>query len=142
MASPHAAGAAALYLQARPSASPATVANKIVGSATEGVLTDIGSGSPNRLLYAMLPVEVDIQGPDAVPVGVTETWEAMPHLGDGTYTYQWTVYWHDTGSWEHLGTAKTQSLYVGDSPRTFDLSVTVASAGDTAGSTLTVNVHW
>ena len=50
MASPHVAGAAALYLQSNPGATPATVAAAIVGNATTGVLTSLVSGSPNRLL--------------------------------------------------------------------------------------------
>jgi len=54
MASPHAAGVAALYLQDNPSASPATVNNAIITTATTGRLTGIGTGSPNRLLYSLL----------------------------------------------------------------------------------------
>ena len=51
MASPHVAGAAALFLGTNPSASPSDVAQAIVGSATSGVLSSIGTGSPNLLLY-------------------------------------------------------------------------------------------
>jgi subtilisin family serine protease len=51
MAAPHVAGVAALYLQGSPSASPSTVRNAIVNNATTNVLSSIGSGSPNRLLY-------------------------------------------------------------------------------------------
>ncbi|MCD9028898.1 S8 family peptidase [Luteimonas sp. BDR2-5] len=51
MASPHVAGAAALYLAGNPSASPATVRNWVYGNATTNRLTGIGTGSPNRLLY-------------------------------------------------------------------------------------------
>lgn len=51
MASPHVAGAAALYLAQYPSASPATVRSAIYNKATTGRLYSIGSGSPNRLLY-------------------------------------------------------------------------------------------
>ena len=51
MATPHVAGAAALYLQSNPSASPATVSNALISSATTGKVTNPGSGSPNRLLY-------------------------------------------------------------------------------------------
>ena len=51
MASPHVAGAAALYLTNNPSASPATVRNWLYSNATTNRLTGIGSGSPNRLLY-------------------------------------------------------------------------------------------
>jgi len=51
MASPHVAGAAALYLSANPTASPAQVTSALVGNATAGVLSTVGSGSPNLLLY-------------------------------------------------------------------------------------------
>jgi subtilisin family serine protease len=51
MATPHVAGVAALYLQGSPSASPSTVRNALVNNATTNRLTNIGSGSPNRLLF-------------------------------------------------------------------------------------------
>lgn len=51
MATPHVTGAAALYLQAHPTATPAEVANALVNSATSGKVTNAGTGSPNKLLY-------------------------------------------------------------------------------------------
>jgi subtilisin family serine protease len=51
MATPHVAGAAALYLATHPADTPAQVHAAIVGNATTGVVTSPGSGSPNRLLY-------------------------------------------------------------------------------------------
>ncbi len=51
MASPHVAGAAALYLQGAPGASPATVTSALTGNATTGKVTSAGTGSPNLLLY-------------------------------------------------------------------------------------------
>ena len=51
MASPHVAGAAALYLAANPSATPKQVRDALVAGATKDLLTDIKSGSPNLLLY-------------------------------------------------------------------------------------------
>jgi len=53
MASPHVAGVAALYKQANPSASPTTIRNAIVNNATTNVVTNAGTGSPNRLLYSL-----------------------------------------------------------------------------------------
>jgi len=44
------AGAAALYLQANPGASPAEVSQAIVTSATAGVVASVTGGTPNRLL--------------------------------------------------------------------------------------------
>ena len=54
MASPHVAGVAALYLQSNAAASPATVRNAIVSTASANKLTGIGTGSPNLLLYSLL----------------------------------------------------------------------------------------
>ncbi len=53
MASPHVAGVGALYLANNTSASPSTVFNAIRDAATTNVLTGIGTGSPNRLLYSL-----------------------------------------------------------------------------------------
>ncbi|PWI07498.1 serine protease [Streptomyces sp. NWU339] len=50
MASPHAAGAAALYLAEHRRAAPAQVANALVRGATSGKVSGRGLGSPNRLL--------------------------------------------------------------------------------------------
>jgi len=55
MASPHVAGAAAVYLDANPGATPAQVASALSAAATTGKVTSPGSGSPNRLLYSAPP---------------------------------------------------------------------------------------
>jgi subtilisin family serine protease len=51
MATPHVSGAAALYLSLNPKATPVQVASAILRTATSGVLTNLGAGSPNLLLY-------------------------------------------------------------------------------------------
>ena len=63
MASPHVAGAAALYLQANPTASVAQVTQSLTDSATPGILSKIGRDSPNLLLY----VGADKTPPPAPP---------------------------------------------------------------------------
>ncbi|MFJ5261099.1 S8 family peptidase [Streptomyces sp. NPDC088387] len=51
MATPHVAGAAALYLADNPTATPAQVSTALTTAATPNVVTSPGTGSPNRLLY-------------------------------------------------------------------------------------------
>lgn len=51
MAGPHVTGAAALYEEVHPTATPQEVEDWLVDGATPDVLTNLGSGSPNRLLY-------------------------------------------------------------------------------------------
>jgi subtilisin family serine protease len=50
MATPHVAGAAAVYLAGHTSSTPAQVATALTGGATTNVVTSPGTGSPNRLL--------------------------------------------------------------------------------------------
>ncbi len=51
MAAPHVAGALALYLEKNPGATPAQQRSWLLSSATRNRLSNIGPGSPNRLLY-------------------------------------------------------------------------------------------
>ena len=51
MASPHVAGAAALYLSANKTAAPQAVRDTLVNSATLNKVINPGTGSPNKLLF-------------------------------------------------------------------------------------------
>jgi subtilisin family serine protease len=51
MASPHVAGAAALYLAGHPAATPQQVRDALVTGSISGLVKSAGSGSPNKLLY-------------------------------------------------------------------------------------------
>jgi subtilisin family serine protease len=51
MAAPHVAGVAAVILAAHPTFTPAQLRTQLVNAATTGVVTNPGSGSPNRLLF-------------------------------------------------------------------------------------------
>ncbi|MBX3294599.1 MAG: S8 family peptidase [Acidobacteria bacterium] len=73
MASPHVAGVAALYLQNNPAATPSAVTSAIINTSTTGVLTGIGTGSPNRLVYSLLS-------------GTSEPPPPPPSCSGGTYT--------------------------------------------------------
>jgi len=51
MATPHVSGAAALYLQSHPTASPATVASALIDAASPNKVQNAGAGSETRLLF-------------------------------------------------------------------------------------------
>jgi subtilisin family serine protease len=70
MATPHVAGVAALYLSANPTATPSQVAAALVSNATPNVLTSIGTGSPNLLLYSLVGAPPGPQ-PPAAPSNLT-----------------------------------------------------------------------
>ncbi len=55
MATPQVAGVAVLYLEAHPTAAPATVSSAITTNATSGVVKNPGRNSPNKLLYSLMP---------------------------------------------------------------------------------------
>ena len=67
MASAHVSGAAALLVGNFPNAAPADVHSALIAAASTGVLTAVGTGSPNRLLYS----EVSEENTSEVPEGDT-----------------------------------------------------------------------
>jgi subtilisin family serine protease len=96
-ATAHASGVAALYLQAHPSASAATVASAVIDSATPNVVTNPGPGSPNRLLFAGLtPPPPPPAAPPPPPASCGSAYSGTLREGgtavqpDGTY-YQSTT---------------------------------------------------
>ncbi len=101
MASPHAAGVAALYLQTSTSASPSTVRNAIVNTATTGVISGAGSGSPNRLLYSLLTSAPPPPPPSGC--GLAESFGGtLSGTGDFDYHPNGT-YFFSSGSGTHRG---------------------------------------
>ena len=103
MATPHVAGAAAVYLQGNPGASPVTVNNAIISSSTTGRLTGIGTGSPNRLLYS------DPGGttPPPTPTGCSSLPEtaagSLSGAGDLDYHPSPDGYFYSSVSGTHVG---------------------------------------
>jgi subtilisin family serine protease len=97
MATPHVTGAAALYLQLNPTATPAAVASAITGGAISGKVTGAGSGSPNLLLNTSF---IGGGAPNARPVAkftwscqtLTCTFDARSSTDDkGIVSYTWDL---------------------------------------------------
>jgi subtilisin family serine protease len=95
MATPHVAGAAALYLQGNPSASPTVTRDAIVNGATTNLVSSAGTGSPNRLLYSRVggvppttppPAPAACALPESATGSVTGAGDYDFHPG-GTYFY-------------------------------------------------------
>ena len=83
MASPHVAGAAAVYLGLNPTASPATVATALSSAATANVVTSAGAGSPNLLLYAR-SFSPSTSTPTATPTSTSNGGGGSPSGGSGS----------------------------------------------------------
>ena len=66
-ASPHVAGAAALFLEANPGASPRQVSDQITSQATGGAVYGAGTGSPNLLLYTLDLAGAPVPTPSPTP---------------------------------------------------------------------------
>jgi subtilisin family serine protease len=140
MATPHVAGAAALYLQGNPSAAPSTVGSAILSNASTYKLSGLGAGSPNLLLFTgtgggggtpptTSPVTAYISGPTEIYSSGTFQWNAYAGGGNGTYSYQWQ-YSVNGSSWSNVGTnSSTYTRSVGLRAPSFYLRVTVTSGG-------------
>jgi PKD repeat protein len=139
MATPHVAGAAALYLELNPSASPAAVASALTTNATAGVVTNPGSGSPNLLLYTGFIGG----GPPPPPPPVANftfscaslscSFDAGSSTAQPNATYGWS--W---GDGTPSGSGKTTSHSYA-SPGTYNVTLTVTDAGGSSSITKAVS---
>ncbi|MFG2042886.1 S8 family peptidase [Dactylosporangium sp. NPDC048998] len=96
--SPLVAGAAALYLQSHPSASPSAVASALYANATPNKVINPGPGSANRLLF--------VGAPPATHAGMT--WARLTQRSDGIV---------------QVGRDATTNAYTGDTPASAALPV-------------------
>ena len=144
MAAPHVTGAAALYLQGDPGATPSAVGTALVGNATSGTLTNVGAGSANRLLNVAF-IGGATPTPNAAPVarfvascsGTTCTFDARASTDDaGIVSYTWTLGKYPGN--DATGPVVT-TTYPHDGMRTVTLTVTDA-AGLTNSTTQTLDI--
>jgi hypothetical protein len=78
------AGAAALYLQTNPTATPAQVAQALLAQTTAGRVGDAGTGSPNRLLFTVFPAGA---AADVTPPSVQLTLPASHATVSGSVSF-------------------------------------------------------
>ncbi|AIG75287.1 Conserved putative secreted protein [Amycolatopsis japonica] len=114
MATPHVAGAAALYLTANPSATPAQVTKALLDNATPGKISDT-KGSPNKLLYTGFLGGTP--NPPSCAGGTSADDVAIPDAGDAV-TSTVTI-----GSCDAKGTSGTSVAVAIKHPYSADLKI-------------------
>jgi subtilisin family serine protease len=144
MAAPHVAGAAALFLSANPSATPAQVTAALNGDATAGAIISLPSGTPNRLLYTA-NIGSGSQPPPPPPPTLTASYTyscsrlTCSFNGSssvGAATYSWTF--GDGGTATGVTTSHT---FAGRASYTVTLTVenTGPTASNSTSKTITCN---
>ncbi|MEO6528087.1 MAG: S8 family serine peptidase [Gemmatimonadaceae bacterium] len=132
MASPHVAGAAALYLQLNPNASPSAVGAALTSNATTGKISTPGSGSVNRLLNVSF-IGGTPPPPNAAPVArftwscvaLTCTFDGTTSSDDiGVVSYSWDLNKYPDGT---ASGAVVVGYYPHPDTRNVTLTVTDAS---------------
>jgi len=136
MATPHVTGGAALWLAAHPNDTPAQVANGLISNATLNVISNPGTGSPNRLLYTLFgapsPVTVTNPGNKTGTVGTPIASFTMSASG-GTPPYTWSA----TGLPPGITIGSTTGTVSGTptTAGTYTVTVTATDTASQSGST-------
>jgi hypothetical protein len=166
MASPHVAGVVVLALQSNVNATPVELANIIKSQSTGTVLSGIGSGSPNLLLYSLLSsnaseiplpvVSVSLAGLEGSAVSSRKGWQAIVKVTvknasgavvsgatvNGGFTFGGSAVNCTTDA---LGSCAMKSGVIRKGATTFSLtgitgpSMQYNASGNTASSTITVS---
>jgi subtilisin family serine protease len=137
MASPHAAGAAAVLLSQNPALTPAQVAGALSSNATAGVITAAGTGTPNRLLYsaatAPAPAPAPAPGVTAKSPGANST--AVPLGSNVTATFSTAIQGLSSGTFvlrNSAGAVVTAAVSYNATTRTATLDPASNLAADTS----------
>jgi subtilisin family serine protease len=126
MATPHVTGAAALVLAQNPSFTPQQIRDFLVNNATNGLVTNPGTGSPNRLLFV---VNGGTPAND-FSISVSPTSGSTAQGGSVTTT---------VGTATTSGSPQTVSLSAAGLPAGATASFSPASVTSGASSTLTIS---
>ncbi|MEU6075378.1 S8 family peptidase [Micromonospora sp. NPDC047074] len=143
MASPHTAGAAALYLGRNPTATPAQVRAALVDNGTTGKITSPGSGSPNVLLYTGFidagpgPGSPAVTNPGNRTSVVGQAVDVQVQGSGGTTPYTWSASGLPAGLTIGASTGR-----ITGSAATAGTSTVTVTLTDAAGRTATATFTW
>jgi subtilisin family serine protease len=130
MATPHVAGAAALFLSANPGAAPAAVQAGLIGQSTGCVVGSAGAGSPNRLLFTAVS-GVAVLNPCARNYAEFDQVSLQMFAGGGAPGYTWSM----TGICCQISINASTGLISGRAqPGSFTVTVTARDTVGNAGS--------
>ncbi|KJK43212.1 peptidase S8/S53 subtilisin kexin sedolisin, partial [Lentzea aerocolonigenes] len=140
MATPHVAGAAALWLATHPNDNPAAVWAGLSAASTPNKITNPGTGSPNKLLYTLFgtpqPGNPAVTNPGTQNSTVGQAASLQLAATGGTPPYSWSV----TGL--PAGLSANSSGAISGTPTTAGTSTVTATVTDSAGKTGTATFSW
>jgi subtilisin family serine protease len=141
MATPHVAGAAALWLATHPNDAPAAVWAGISAAATPNKITSPGSGSTNKLLYTLFggdpqPGNPSVTNPGSQTSTVGQAVSLQLAATGGTPPYTWSV------SGLPAGLSASASGAISGTPTTAGTSTVTATVTDSAGKTGSATFSW
>ena len=142
MATAHVTGVAALLKSQNPGWTNQQIVDSLFARAE-----DLGAAGKDvyygyglvRLVRPTTPVNANITGPTSITTKATYTWQANATGGNGTYTYTWE-YRVQGGTWTVSVSGSSYSRTVAPTDPSFELRVTVTSAGLTGSDTHLVSV--
>ncbi|MCC8243640.1 S8 family peptidase [Saccharothrix luteola] len=138
MASPHVAGAAALYLADNPTATPPTVNAAIVAAATSDKITSPGTGSANKLLFTGTATPggpaVTNPGNQSTVVGTAVSLQLSASGGTAPYTF--------TATGLPAGLSISSSGLITGTPTATGTSSVTVTATDSASRTGSTTFSW
>jgi subtilisin-like proprotein convertase family protein len=126
MATPHVVGAAALVLALNPGFTPQQVRDYLVNNATNGVITNVGTGSPNKLLFVV----------NTAPIPNDYALSAAPASGSVTRGSSITTSIHTTVT---SGVSRPITLTAAGLPSGVTATFTPSSLNTGASSTLALS---
>jgi len=143
MASPHVAGAVALYLGANPGASAAQVHSAIVNNSVSSRLSGVPTGTPNRLLNTEFllggtqPAPLSVRNPGSQTSTVGTAVSVATGATGGTSPYAFSA----TGLPAGLSISSSTGTITG-TPSAAGTSTVTVTARDSSGATASASFSW